>query len=100
MIICVTIDHIISAAYIISYDVMARMPCPRPPRAERLEIFDEFEEWNMIQQHYCIAIGVNERRGDGAGSSGGGLLDGFGFPEFPSPELPFAAPRPRTHALA
>eukprot|EP01023_Acetabularia_acetabulum_P013416 TRINITY_DN16453_c0_g1_i2.p1 TRINITY_DN16453_c0_g1~~TRINITY_DN16453_c0_g1_i2.p1 ORF type:complete len:193 (-),score=21.85 TRINITY_DN16453_c0_g1_i2:53-631(-) len=29
-------------------------------KIEKLEIFDEFEEWHMIQQHYCIAIGVND----------------------------------------
>lgn len=23
-----------------------------------LEIFDEFEEWHLIQQHYCVACGV------------------------------------------
>ncbi len=42
-------------------------------RIERLEIFDEFEEWHMIQEHYCITIGVNDHRG---------LLKGFGFPKF------------------
>jgi tRNA wybutosine-synthesizing protein 4 len=25
-------------------------------RIERLEIFDEFEEWNLIQAHYCIVV--------------------------------------------
>ncbi len=27
---------------------------------ERLEIWDEFEEWNMIQAHYCIAMAVRD----------------------------------------
>ena len=27
-------------------------------RIEKLEIWDEFEEWNMIQAHYCIVVGV------------------------------------------
>ena len=26
-------------------------------RIEKLEIFDEFEEWNMLQSHYLISIG-------------------------------------------
>jgi len=32
-------------------------------RAERLEIFDEFEEWHLIQEHYSIALGVNDAEG-------------------------------------
>ena len=27
-------------------------------RAEAIEMFDEFEEWHMIQEHYAITIGV------------------------------------------
>lgn len=41
-------------------------------RAESLEIFDELEEWHMIQEHYSISVGVNDR-------GGSGLLDAFGF---------------------
>jgi tRNA wybutosine-synthesizing protein 4 len=26
-------------------------------RIERLEMFDEFEEWELIQTHYCICVG-------------------------------------------
>lgn len=29
-------------------------------RAERLELFDEFEEWHLMSAHYCIAVAVNE----------------------------------------
>jgi len=29
-------------------------------RAEKLEIFDEFEEWHMMQAHYCILLGVTD----------------------------------------
>ncbi|GFR41708.1 hypothetical protein Agub_g2458 [Astrephomene gubernaculifera] len=32
-------------------------------RVERLELFDELEEWHMIQEHYCIALGRNNRDG-------------------------------------
>lgn len=32
-------------------------------RIEALEIFDEFEEWDLFQAHYCIALGVKD--GDG-----------------------------------
>ena len=31
-------------------------------RIERLEIFDELEEWHLIQAHYCIAWGVGPGR--------------------------------------
>ena len=27
-------------------------------RIEKLEIFDEFEEWIMLQSHYCIVLGI------------------------------------------
>lgn len=42
-------------------------------RAERKEIFDEIEEWNLIQEHYCIALGINDS---------GGLFSSFGFDTF------------------
>ncbi|KAL0034420.1 hypothetical protein WJX79_001255 [Trebouxia sp. C0005] len=32
-------------------------------RIERLEIFDEFEEWHMIQEHYCVTVGINDATG-------------------------------------
>ncbi|PRW45066.1 tRNA wybutosine-synthesizing 4 [Chlorella sorokiniana] len=47
-------------------------------RIERLEIFDEFEEWHLIQQHYCIAIGVKDSSG---------LLARFGLPQFAQPQV-------------
>ena len=25
-------------------------------RIEKLEIFDEFEEWVLLQNHYCISV--------------------------------------------
>ena len=25
-------------------------------RIEKLEIFDEFEEWEMLQHHYCLCL--------------------------------------------
>ena len=27
-------------------------------RIERLEMFDEFEEWELLQGHYCITLSV------------------------------------------
>ncbi|KAG2452241.1 hypothetical protein HYH02_003268 [Chlamydomonas schloesseri] len=39
------------------------LPPEERQRAERLEIFDELEEWHMIQEHYCIALGRNDRDG-------------------------------------
>lgn len=52
-------------------------------RIERLEIFDEFEEWDLIQGHYCISLGINDAAGTLAKYT------------FPAP-----APDPRTAALA
>ncbi|XP_031277598.1 leucine carboxyl methyltransferase 1 homolog [Pistacia vera] len=40
-------------------------------RIERLELFDEFEEWHMMQEHYCVAYAINDAMG---------LLGNFGFP--------------------
>ncbi|KAK7394566.1 hypothetical protein VNO78_15097 [Psophocarpus tetragonolobus] len=39
-------------------------------RIERLELFDEFEEWYMMQEHYCVAYAIN----DAMGLFGGGLV--------------------------
>ncbi|KAK9830157.1 hypothetical protein WJX72_010045 [[Myrmecia] bisecta] len=41
-------------------------------RAERLEIFDEFEEWHLIQEHYCIATAINDTQG---------IFRNYGLPE-------------------
>jgi len=27
-------------------------------RIDRLEMFDEFEEWELLQSHYCITLSV------------------------------------------
>ncbi|XP_047336908.1 leucine carboxyl methyltransferase 1 homolog [Impatiens glandulifera] len=40
-------------------------------RIERLELFDEFEEWHMMQEHYCVAYAINDAMG---------LFQDFGFP--------------------
>ncbi|CAN1248876.1 Leucine carboxyl methyltransferase 1 homolog [Linum perenne] len=39
-------------------------------RIERLELFDEFEEWYMMQEHYCVAYAINDSMG---------LFGGYGF---------------------
>ncbi|KAL8155339.1 hypothetical protein AgCh_000645 [Apium graveolens] len=41
-------------------------------RIERLELFDEFEEWHMMQEHYCVACAINDAMG---------LFVDFGFPK-------------------
>ncbi|KAL4178585.1 hypothetical protein AMTRI_Chr13g83020 [Amborella trichopoda] len=41
-------------------------------RIERLEIFDEFEEWILMQEHYCVAVAINDTKGP---------LHDFSFPE-------------------
>ncbi len=53
-------------------------------RIQKLEIFDEFEEWDLIQEHYCIALGVNS---SASGNEGGGVLDGFGLKEAKDPRI-------------
>lgn len=40
-------------------------------RIERLELFDEFEEWHMMQEHYCVAYAINDAMG---------VFGDFGFP--------------------
>ncbi|KAM7275513.1 hypothetical protein ACFE04_017379 [Oxalis oulophora] len=32
-------------------------------RIERLELFDEFEEWYMMQEHYCVVYAINDAMG-------------------------------------
>ena len=27
-------------------------------RVEKIEMFDEFEEWELLQSHYCICLGI------------------------------------------
>ena len=27
-------------------------------RVEKIEMFDEWEEWNMLQDHYCLTLGT------------------------------------------
>lgn len=43
-------------------------------RIERLELFDEFEEWHMMQEHYCVACAINDAEG---------LFKNFGFSKDP-----------------
>ncbi|XP_038977329.1 leucine carboxyl methyltransferase 1 homolog isoform X1 [Phoenix dactylifera] len=43
-------------------------------RIERLELFDEFEEWYMMQEHYCVACAINDAEG---------LFRDFGFSKDP-----------------
>nr|GMD71641.1 tRNA wybutosine-synthesizing protein 4 isoform X1 [Ipomoea batatas] len=40
-------------------------------RIERLELFDEFEEWYMMQEHYCVVYAINDLLG---------MFKEFGFP--------------------
>ena len=32
-------------------------------RIEKLEIFDEFEEWDMLQSHYLICVSSRSNKG-------------------------------------
>ena len=42
-------------------DIYYRMlPRSEVARIERLELFDEVEEWHLMSAHYCIAVAVNE----------------------------------------
>eukprot|EP01049_Picozoa_sp_SAG25_P004706 SAG25_NODE_303_length_10153_cov_13.304356_3_plen_77_part_00 len=45
-------------------------------RIARLEMFDEFEEWHMIMQHYCIVCaGVDRSATDGDVEGGSWLRE-------------------------
>ncbi|EOX96466.1 Leucine carboxyl methyltransferase isoform 2 [Theobroma cacao] len=44
----------------------------RRSRIEPLELFDEFEEWHMMQEHYCVAYAINDAMG---------WYGKFGFPD-------------------
>jgi len=39
------------------------LPRDQVRRAERIEIFDEFEEWHMMQAHYCVILTVQSPDG-------------------------------------
>jgi tRNA wybutosine-synthesizing protein 4 len=30
-------------------------------RIEKIEMFDEFEEWELLQSHYCVCLAVRMR---------------------------------------
>jgi len=32
------------------------VPEAEKARIEKLEIFDEFEEWDLLQSHYCLCL--------------------------------------------
>lgn len=44
-------------------------PLAEVKRIERLELFDEFEEWNMIQAHYHISVATAEPKSHSTGSA-------------------------------
>ncbi|KAI5054998.1 hypothetical protein GOP47_0030143 [Adiantum capillus-veneris] len=48
-------------------------------RIERLELFDEFEEWHILQEHYCISYGINDQQR---------MFENFGFQEKQADETP------------
>jgi hypothetical protein len=65
-------------------------------RCERLELFDELEEWHLMSAHYCIAVAVNEvtfsssnrgASGGGGSSSSRSAVDDDGMP-IPAPRVP------------
>ena len=41
---------------IVIYDELVNKELERT-RIEKLEMFDEFEEWDMLQSHYCLSLG-------------------------------------------
>ncbi|PHJ22061.1 leucine carboxyl methyltransferase [Cystoisospora suis] len=42
-------------------------------RIQRLELFDELEEWRLIQAHYSIAVAVKDPNSREGGPSDAGL---------------------------
>lgn len=39
-------------------------------RIQRLEIFDEFEEWNLLQAHYCLVLACHDTGAESEGDEG------------------------------
>ena len=33
-------------------------------RIEKIELFDEFEEWDLLQNHYCICLATRSNNSD------------------------------------
>ena len=60
-------------------------------RAERLELFDELEEWHLMSAHYCIAVAINDgpRRSNTAAPSAADASSAVddGMPA-PAPKVP------------
>ena len=46
-------------------ETYARLDPVERARVERIERFDEFEEWTLIMSHYCVSYGVNDDVSDG-----------------------------------
>jgi len=44
-------------------EVYSKLDKTRVQRAEKVEVFDELEEWFLIQDHYCISYGLNDKKG-------------------------------------
>ena len=49
-----------------TWDYLTRRNSADVARVVRLEMFDEIEEWRLIQAHYCVAWGVNQLDGGDA----------------------------------
>ena len=49
-----------------TWDYLTRRDASDVARVVRLEMFDEIEEWRLIQAHYCVAWGVNQLDGGDA----------------------------------
>ena len=49
-----------------TWDYLTRRDSADVARVVRLEMFDEIEEWRLIQEHYCVAWGVNQLDGGDA----------------------------------
>ena len=48
-----------SECYNMSQVYSVKLDATERSRIEKLEIFDEYEEWDLLQSHYCLALGKN-----------------------------------------
>lgn len=60
------IDCGFTKAEAFNMNVVYNMKLDKPERLriEKLEIFDEFEEWELLQNHYCLCLGKRIENAD------------------------------------
>ena len=50
------LQYILVLFHQMKYEGKCEMKSYECNRISRIELFDEFEEWNLLQGHYCILV--------------------------------------------